>query len=795
MLALGIGVTAGVFTILNAAAFRPLPIADSEQLVGIYQASRGNFPRNVYDSPSLFSYPEYLQYRDQNKVFTGLLAYMPSVGSTLGGVQPQQLSGTLTTCNYFEMLEVRPQLGRGFVDADCAAPGQSAVVVLSDAVWRGAFLADRSIIGRVVTLNRNPFVVVGIAAPDFRGTEPMPSGFWAPLTMQHALLPGKDFLGDEKLSWLTLLGRVKPGVPIRQVRANLAVIANHIDKLQPGRTTTLSIQRATLFGEPRERAILLGGGAVILCAVGLVLLIVCANIANLLLARATGRRREIALRLAIGAGRWRLVRQLVTESLLLAALGGVLGSLVAFWSAAGVVQFLVSHLPRGTPSFTLDIGVDVRVLTFALAVTLLTGVAFGLVPALQVSRPDLALALKDEGGDSEPRRRKGRFLRSGLVGVQAAVCTILLLTTGLLLRALYRAQTIDPGIEMNNITAASFDLTRAGYSEQRAAVFQQQLLERVAAMPGVDAVAEAVAAPLSDSHLGTAVSIPGHQENVPVEFNHVTQSYFSMLGIRIVRGRNFTQTEIQAGAPVTIITESTARRFWPADDPIGKTLDARWLPGSEHGASLEVVGVVKDARVSHLYESNTPYLYLPAGPKEQLELNLLVHRSGGSTATAEGVRAAVALLDPQLPVDVARLEDNLELWRAPARIAAILSAVLGALALVLASMGVFGMVSYAVGCRIREIGIRMALGADGREVTHLVLRQGLRPVAVGAAVGTFCAAGVSTFMSSLLYGISPHDPVTFATVPAFLLTVALLASYFPARRATKVDPMVALRYE
>jgi len=321
------------------------------------------------------------------------------------------------------------------------------------------------------------------------------------------------------------------------------------------------------------------------------------------------------------------------------------------------------------------------------------------------------------------------------------------------------------------------------------------LLERVGAMPGVDSVAEVAAAPLSDSHLGTGVSIAGHRENVPVEFNHVTQSYFSMLGIPIVRGRNFTATEIQTGAPVTIITESTARRFWPADDPIGKTLKAGYFPGSDHGANLEVVGVAKDARVSHLYESDTPYLYLPAGPKQQLGLDLLVHSAGGYAETAKDIRAAVALLDPQLAVNVVRLEDNLELWRAPSRIVAILSAILGVLALVLASMGVYGMVSYAVSRRIREIGIRMALGADGREVMHWVLRRALRPVAVGVAVGVVCAAGVSSVLSSLLYGISSHDPVSFVLVPAFLLSVALLASYVPARRATKVDPMVALRYE
>ena len=533
---------------------------------------------------------------------------------------------------------------------------------------------------------------------------------------------------------------------------------------------------------------MLSVGGVILSAVVLVLVIACANIANLLLARAVGRRKEIAVRLAIGASRWRLVRQLLTESLLLALLGGALGSFFAFWSSTVVVRFIQSHLPPGVPPFVLDVGPDTRVLTFALLSSLLTGITFGLVPALRSSRVDLSLAMKERGAESEESPGRRGLLRSGLVATQVAACMVLLLTTGLLLRGLYRAQFIDPGFKMKNVAVASFDFTGAGYSDQQAEVFQRQFMDRLSALPGVDAVAQARSAPLSNRHYGGLFSIPGQEGSHPAEFNNVSPGYFQLLGIPIVEGRNFSDVENRAGAHVAIVTESTAHRFWPGQNPIGKTL-------RPDAYDFEVVGVARDAQVSHLARSDELYVYLPAGPKEQSDLQFLAHSASGYATTAASIQATVRALDAELTVNIARLEDNFEYFRFPGRVLATLSAVLGVVALVLALIGVYGMVSYAVSQRVREIGIRMALGADAREVMALILRQAMRPVAVGIAVGIVGCAAASSILSSVLYGISPHDPVSFLFVPGFLLAVALLASYLPARGAAKVDPMEALRYE
>jgi predicted permease len=366
---------------------------------------------------------------------------------------------------------------------------------------------------------------------------------------------------------------------------------------------------------------------------------------------------------------------------------------------------------------------------------------------------------------------------------------VLLIAAGLLLRGLYQAQTIDPGFEMKNIATVSFDLRGQGYDDTRSGVFQQQAIERLSALPGVDAVAQAGNTPLSDSHRGTAFSVPPQPTTYQVELNEISPEFFSLLGVPIVRGRNFTGTETRTGAPVTIVTESTARRFWPNQDPIAKTVRM------DDKTVIQVIGVVKDAQVSHLAKSDETYLYLPAGPKVQIRMQLLVHGAAGFDATAAGIRASIHSLDPGLVVDVARLEDNLEFWRAPSRIVAILAGSLGALGMLLACIGVYGVVSYAVSRRVREIGIRMTLGADARDVKSLILRQAMRPVVIGALIGIAGCAAVSQILSSMLFGLSSHDPVAFVAVPLTLLLVALAASYIPARRATKVDPMVALRYE
>jgi predicted permease len=785
-IALGIGVNTGIFSVLNGAALRLLPIPAASQVVSVDQIFHGKIRRNVHGEGSLFSYPEYQEYREHNHVFSGLLAYEPFLQATLGGANPQQLFGAATSCNYFEVLGVRPAEGRAFVDTDCSGPGSHAVVVLSNNLWRTTFNGDRTVLGKSVVLNRSRFTVIGIAPPGFGGTEPVPSAFWAPVTMQQALEPERDFLGDANMSWLGLLGRVKDGVSLREVRADLGVIAGRIDQQHAGRTTTLAIHAATFLGRPEERKFVFTVGGVILVAVGLVLLIASANVANLLLARASARQREIAIRLSIGASRWQLIRQLLTESLLIALLGGATGSLLAFWSFEAITQFVLAHLPHGFPQLALNMSPDYRVLAYSMGLTVMTGLVFGLVPALHATRPDLGTAIKE---DNLGVAGRSGFLRSTLVGLQMAVCMILLIAAGLLMRGLYSAQTIDPGFEMANVTEAAFDLGSQGYSEERANAFERSMMERAGALPGVDAVAEGSEAPLSDNHSGTSFLLPGETEGRQMEFNRVSPGFFSLLGIPIVRGRDFTAAEARAEAAEIIVTEFTARTLWRGQDPIGKVLR------ESGGAERVVIGVVKDAQVSHLGETDSVYAYLPAGPKEQVKMILLVHSAGGYESVAKGIREATHVLDPELVVDVTKLEDNLEIWRTPSRIVAALSGALGTLALLLASIGVYGVVSYGVSRRIREIGIRMTLGADGRDVMGLLLRQAMRPVLIGAAVGVAGCAAVSQILSKVLYGIGSHDPIAFIGVPVFLLAIALLASYIPARRATRVDPVVALRYE
>jgi predicted permease len=787
-IALGVGINVGIFSVLNGAALRLLPIPRAEQLVSVSQILHQRTIRKNHGETSMFSYSEYLDYRDHNHVFSGLVAYEPFLEATLGGGKMQQLLGTATSCNYFDVLNEHPVQGRGFVDSDCGASGEDAVVVVSDELWRGTFGGDPSLVSKSITLNRTAFTVIGVAPPGFTGTEPIPSALWVPVTMQKVLDAGRDRLADDNMSWLALLGRVYPGVTMEQVRADLGVIAGRIDQLQPGRTTSLAVRTATFLGRPEEREVLVPVASVILAAFGLVLLIACANVANLLLARASARQKETALRLSIGASRWRLVRQLLTESLLLSFLGGALGSLLAFWSFAGILQFVTSHLPHKLSTLALNVAPDFRVLACALVLTLITGIVFGLIPALQSSRLDLNTALKDDGTGTGHGKKSRWSLRNTLVAAQVAVCMVLLLAAGLLLRALHYAQTVDPGFEMKNVAAAFLFLKAQGYEESRATAFVRRLRERIQGLPGVTEVALAECAPLSHDFSAGSFLVPGRAGKVGLEYNHVSPEYFSVVGILIVRGRGFIPEDAH-GSPGIIVPESTARRLWPGEDPLGKTL--REDTGLEHS----VIGVARDGQVSHLGELDTPYLYYPAGSQDNVRTYVLVRFAGGFAPVAKGIREAVQSLDADVPVDVVRLEDYLEVWRSPSRIVALLSGALGALALLLASIGVYGMVSYTVSRTVREIGIRMALGANGTEVLKLVLRQAMRPVLIGAFAGMVGCAVVSGVLSSMLFGLSAHDPIAFVSVPFFLLVVALIASYIPARRAMRVDPMAALRHE
>lgn len=792
-LALGIGMNTGIFTLLNSAGMRLLPVPHAQDLAVVsqnFEKSRGKVSRNVHNNASYFSYSEYLEYRDHNQVFSGLMAHSPFITASLGGDHPQELMGTLASCNYFQVLEVIPQLGQPFTDSDCSAEGANAVVVLGNDLWRTAFNADPDIVGKTVRLNRTPFVVAAVAPAGFQGTEPVQSQFWAPVTMQGVLMRGHEYLKNTNVSWLGLIGRTKPGISQSQIRADLSVIAARIDQLQPGRVTTIQTSRATLFAVPEERLILFGAGGVLMLAVGMVLLIACANVANLLLARAVVRRKEIAVKRSLGATRWRLVRQLLTESLLMALLGGTLGSVIAVYFASPLLKVVLSQLPDDVPPLAVSTSPDWHVLAYALGLSLITGIAFGLAPALQATRASLTLAMKEEGAETSAGSKRSGWLRNALVAVQITVCMVLLIVAGLLLRGLQQTHNIDPGFAMKNTAVVSFDLVAAGYNQQRATEFQQQLTDRISAIPGITLVAQAAISPLSDNHWETNYSLAENNASYQVEFNKVSAGYFPLLNIPIVRGRNFTDAEVKGNSPVVIMTESTARRIWPNQDPIGKVIYEGTVKES---VPLEVIGISRDAQIARLGETSKMFLFRPAGPKDQARLLLMAHTGGAFDASVQEMKIAVQQLDPELPFKVARLEDNMKVWRMFSLIPTVLSAALGALALLLASIGVYGMVAYAVSRRVREVGIRMALGADARDIRSLIVRQGMRPVLVGAAIGMACCAAISSFMASLLYGISPWDPISFICVPGFLFLVALAACWIPARRAAKVDPMISLR--
>jgi len=799
-LALGIGANTAIFTILNSAALRLLPVPHADQLVTVeqslrYAANGGSIHRNIHDDATFVSYSEYRAYAKENRVFSGLLAYSAFTETSLVQDKPKPIMGTLTSCNYFDVLEIHPQRGRFFADSDCAAPGESAVVVLSDSAWHSTFAGDPAIVGKTITLNRTAFRVVGIAPPGFDGTVAVASAFWAPVTMVKAFRPSSDYLGDDYLSWLALIGRLKPGVSNRQATANLSVIASGMNSLQKGRITTVTLGPATLLSMPSMRSILLLIGSLIMAAVGLVLLLACANIANLLLARATGRRKEIAVRLTVGASRGRLIRQLLTESLLLALLGGGAGALASMWSTAAIFRFAMAHMPVDPEiAFALHITSDFRTWLYAFALCLITACFFGLAPALRASRVDLTVAMKEDGAHSQTGTISAGRLRNFLVGVQVAACMLLLLASGLLLHGLYRAQTVNPGFQMKNIEAVALDLSSAGYTPQRAAAFQQQLQDRLAALPGVDQVVQATCIPLGNSHDMTGFSTPDKAKAREVEYNHVSANFFHVLGIPILQGRTFTDEEERSGARAVILSQSTAWRFFSAQNPLGQAL----LGGDPVSGKLvqwQVVGVVADAQVANLGDSSKPYIYETAGPAQQPDLSVMIHSAVSNPAIAKHMNSIIGSLDPDLSVTIGPLSEVLEFWRAPARVASTLSVILGFLALLLASVGIYGVVSYGVGCRAREIGIRMALGADNRDVMWLVVRQAMFPVLTGALIGMVLCAAASTIFSAILFGVSPLDPGSFVLMPLFLLAVALLASYIPARRAMCVDPMVALRYE
>lgn len=777
-LALGIGLNTTVFSIFDAIALRPVVLPDGGSAVALYEAVRG-VDHPVHGRDNMFSLAEYAEYRDHANAFSGLAAYVPEIGAMLD----EPVRGQLASCNYFSALRVSLAMGRAFSESDCAVPDGRAVVVLANDTWRRHFDADPHIVGKQIKLSRIPFTVIGVAPPGFAGTELVRPAFWAPLTMQRALMADTmtAFVSRPDLRWLALVGRVRDRVTIAQARSQLGVIASRIDAGEHGRSTTLAVEEAKLIGGDSGRPMVAVGSA-FLIAVGLVLLVACANLANLFLARAITRQREIAVRLAIGASRSRIVRQLFAESALIAIAGGALGTALAIWSAGALVHFAAAD-PGSTP-INLSVALDLRIFTYSLGLVTFAAIGFGLVPAIQATRPILNRVLTADEGDPVAGRR---WLRHGIVGGQVATCMVLLIAAGLFLRGLNHAQTVHPGWAMDGTTLVSFDLARDGYTPARAAAFLRDLDARLRALPRVDAVAEGSTTPLAGSHHLMPFALAGEPHASLIEVARVSPSYFAATRMPLVRGSDFNVGDVDGRRHVAIVNEAAARRFWPGQDPTDKTI----ISGN---TSYHVAGVVRDAEVASLGRPHQPYIYLGAGPADALQVRaVIIHSTAPFSAIAAAARTAALSLDRDLHVKVSPMRDNLKPYIQVSELLGLLSMILGALALTLSCIGIWGTVAFTVTRRTREFGIRIALGARANEVTLLAVRQTLRPVIVGVLAGTLLAAAVTRVLAPVLFGVSSYDLVAFSGVPIILLCVAAAASYLPARRAAAVDPMVALR--
>jgi putative ABC transport system permease protein len=792
-LALGIGANSAIFSFLNTALLCPLPgIRHYDRLVGVY---RFYMYQGQPDFDTL-SYPNFESIRDENTVFSGVLAYRDKSVDLGGQGEAERVQGEMVTANYFTVLGVKISHGRGFLPEEGTVGGARPVAVLSDGLWKRRFGSDRELVGKTIQINGHPFVVVGIAPESFLGVEVgNPVDVWVPLMMAEEIWPKP--LGDWRHSrddnWLTAIGRLKPGVRIKRAEAAMRTIGRQLQLTDPKANEGVTVgiyprvgMDPDLRGELRSDMVLLMG------IVAFVLLIACANVANLILTRSAMRRKEFALRQAVGATRGRLMRQLLTESVLVALLGGGASLILALWGARSIAAFPV--IREFFP--VLDPHPDARVLAFTLLLATVTGIVFGMAPALQGSRQHLSATLKE--GHPERCYYSSRT-RSALVVSQVAVSLILLIGTGLLLRTFRNYLAIKPGFEVKDILMMSFDLGLERYGPARGEMFFRRLIERLSSLPGVRTAALTVVTPVEGDAWGTSIIVPGREGSqqkpwIPVHYSIVTPGYFETLAIPVVRGRVFGG-EDGSGAPlVAVINETMARTLWPGKDPIGEGFWRSEQPGQ--GPFLRVVGVVKDSKYRSLAEKPEPFLYLPLAQKYEPYMTLLARTASQPMSLLPSVRRAVHTLDPRLPIaDVTTMSEEVELSLGEQRMMLTLAGVFGLLALVLAAVGIYGAISYAVAQRTHEIGIRMALGGQKGDVLQLVIGQGMTLASIGIGAGVAGALLLTRFLSGLLYGVKAADPLTFITVSLILTGVALLACYIPARRATKVDPMVALRHE
>ncbi|HEX8293218.1 MAG TPA: ABC transporter permease [Pyrinomonadaceae bacterium] len=809
-LALGIGANTAVVSVVNAMLFRPRPMAQPERLVELYVG-------DVSHPYHAGSYQDFLIFRDQPEIFSGLAAYSVEQFKLGGAEEVEQVWGEAVSGNYFELLGVNAGGGRTFLPEEDQTPGTHPVAVISHGLWQRRFGADPAVVGRTITLNQQPLTVVGVAPPQYTGMiRGLAVEVWVPLMMMPRMSPqtGIALLNSRGNSWLFMVGRLRPGATLEQARARFDLVSRRLREDYPehwrerrGESDELLDKFVTVLPEsetrihPQARSVVYAAVALVLVMINLVMLVACMNLAGLLLARSLARRREIAVRLALGAGRGRIVRQLLTESVLLALAAGVAGTLLAMWLTSLLVA-LIPALPEGV-RLSIDLRMDWRVLAYTFGFSFAVGVFFGLVPALQTSRPDVMAALKEgsevfAGGYAQSR------LRNGLIVAQVALALLLLTCVGLAAQSLRNISPTRLGFESANLVVAPLALERQ-YDRARGQEFYRRLAERTLALPGVRAVSFVDVVPggllgRQRSSVGIEGYAPSPGESMEIDYNTVGAGYLTAMNIPVVRGRDFDERDRDGAPCVAVVNESFERRYFAGGGALGRHLTKSDSPTA--GPRCEIVGVVRDDRVQSLQKEPLPWFAFPLQQSHAARMVMLVHPAGPPEGMVPAVRRVIQSLDRDIPVsDVQTLDDTFKPFLFMYRLFGIVVGACGGLAVLLASMGIYGTVSYVVAQRTREVGIRLALGADKRDILALMVRQGMIRAAYGLGLGLLLALALTRVLASsmfgfdLLYGVGPNDPLTYALVSAVLLLVTLLACYIPARAATKVDPLEALRYE